>query len=324
MKINIKDIHKHAKRLWLWLLRNDVVIFLLFVGIVTIFWWGRTMSSPRDINLQVSLSYSGISEQVVFAKPLPNTITLIVRDNGQELRKISQQDLHTTINLTPYLSSENGIINLSADVLRPRLQDLLPGSTTIQKINPEAIESAYQIQQTKIVPVHIQSLVNAAPQYLLIGEGKVTPTHVQIFGNQNDIDSIQYILTDSIRVIDLRDAISIEAPLLIPTGIRVQPQAVHVEWKAEQFTEKSFNLPVQTMGLPEGKQLRLFPQFVNVTIRVGISNFASVQASDFQAICHYPTAHTYTLPIEVITTNPNISNIRVSPSSVEYIIEIKE
>ena len=313
-------IRKQAKRLWLWLLRNDIVIFLLFVGLVSIFWWGRTMSSPRDIYLHVTVSYTGISKQIIFAEELPTSITLMVRDNGQELRKITQQDLQVSINLTPYLSEETGVVSLSAEVLRPRLQDILPGSTTIQQITPEAIESAYYVQKMKTVPVHVQSQISAATQYQLVGNEKITPNYVQIFGNQDDIDRIEYILTDSIRIADLRDTISLSAPLLVPAGIRVHPESVQVEWQAEQFTEKSFILPIQSVGMPEGKQMRLFPQQVNVTVRVGISHFTEVQEFDFQAVCYYPTEQCDALPIEVKTTNPHISNIRISPSSVEYLI----
>lgn len=282
------------------------------------------MSSPRDIDLHVSILYTGVSEQIVFTEELPTSITLIVRDNGQELRKITHQDLQISINLMPYLSEEKGVVSLSTDILRPRLQDILLGSTTIQQITPEIIESAYYVQKMKTVPVHVQSQISAAPQHQLVGKGEVTPTHVQVFGNQYDIDRIEYILTDSIRITDLRDAISLSAPLLVPSGIRVHPRSVQVEWQAEQFTEKSFILSLQTIGTPEGKQMRLFPQQVNVTVRVGISHFAEVQETDFQAFCHYPTEQVDALPIEVTTTNPHISNIRFSPSSVEYLINSEQ
>lgn len=319
--IKTATIGKQVKLFWLWLLRKDVLIFLLFVGLVSIFWWGRTMSSPRDVDLRVSLAYTGISEQVVFENELPESMKIIVRDNGQQLRKIRHQDLNLTINLSPYLSEEIGSLALTADVLRSRLQDILPGSTSIQQINPELIASAYYVQQQKTVPVVVQSLVSAAPQHQLLGEPHVTPSSVRVFGSREAIEQIDHVLTDSIRMTDLREEVIREVALQLPAGVRVSPTTVQVAWKAEPFTEKSFTLPVEVLGVPEGTRVRLFPQQVGVTVRVGVSHFAHVQESDLKAVCYYPSKPIKSLPIELITANPYISNIRISPSSVEYMIQ---
>ena len=316
---NWVNIRKQTKRLWLWLLRKDILIFLFFVGITCIFWWGRAMSSPRDIDIQIPVSYTG-AEQIVFEQTLPKTLTLSIRDNGRQLRQIAHQHLNLHLNLSPYLSEEEGIITLSADILRPRLQDLLPGSTTILHITPETFESAYYVQQTKLVPVVVQSQITIAPQHQLDGESRIVPNLVQIYGNQDAIDTIHSIMTDTIQVTNLRDSIQLTAKLITPQGIRIHPTTVEVQWKAEPFTEKSFTLPVQVVGMPEGKRTRLFPQQVDVVVRVGISHFSQVQADDLQVICQYPEQQCNALPVELITNNPYISNIRISPSSVEYLI----
>lgn len=318
--LRIDHIGKHVRRLWIWLLRKDVLIFLLFVGLVSIFWWGRTMSSPRDINLHVKLAYAGVAERVVFENELPQSMKIIVRDNGKQLRKIRHQDLNLTINLTPYLSKESGALILTADVLRPRLQDILPGSTIIQQIEPEMIESAYYVQQQKTVPVLLQSQVSVAPQHQLVGEAQLIPSCVQVFGSKQAIEHIDCILTDSIYITDLRESVRQDIRLQAPNGVRVSPKTVQAVWNAEPFTEKSFTLPIEVLGVPAGKRVRLFPQQVNVTVRVGVSHFAHVQQADLKAVCHYPTQTRHALPVELITDNPYISNIRIAPSSVEYII----
>ena len=320
MTLDLHIFRQYAKRLWTWLWRKDMLIFLLFVGVTTLFWWGRVMSSPRDMELSVPISYIGMDEQAVFSNELPQTLTLLVRDNGQQLRHIAHQGLNLTINLHPYLSSQEGRLTLTADILRPRLQDMLPGSTIIQHISPEVIESEYQVQQVKEVPVLVQALVTAAPQHHIVGEAHVNPSHVRIYGQPQQLEHIDHITTDTLRVSNLRDSIQLTAHLLAPEGVRLSTRDVQVSWQAEQFTEKSFTLPILPVDVPEGKLMRLFPQQVKVTVRVGISQFSKVQESDFQAVCRY-NQQLNALPVEVTTNNPNISNIRISPIAVEYIIQ---
>ena len=48
---------KKVRYIWLWLWRKDVVIFLLFIGLSSIFWFGRAMSSPRDMKLAVGVNF---------------------------------------------------------------------------------------------------------------------------------------------------------------------------------------------------------------------------------------------------------------------------
>lgn len=320
MKVDFKIFCKKVKYALIWLWRRDALIFLLFVGLAFIFWWGRMMSSPRDTNIKVSIEYTGIPAEVLIDRELPNTLLIAARDDGKQLRQLSHNDLHVNINLAPFCLEKQGEVKLTADILRPRLQDILPGSTSIQQITPEEIRFNYHTQYSKIVPVKLQAHVKAADQYQLIGDAKLTPEAVHIYGSQEFIDSIQHILTDSIHIYDLRDSIVETINLTVPNHIRIQPSQVMATWHAEQFTEKSFTLPIQVLGKPKGERLRLFPQIANVTVRVGVSNFANIQAEDIQVVCHYPKEETQSMPLQVHTDNPHIYNIRISPSSVEYII----
>lgn len=321
MKLDLTIFHKKAKSLWLLLWRKDAFIFLLFVGLTSIFWWGHVMSSSRDMNIKVSIAYTGIPNKTLLEKELPTSLTMTLRDEGKRLRQLSRSNLQVTINLSEFLLQESGEVKLTADILRPRLQDLIPGSTHIQRITPEEISFAYQNQSSKLVPIHIQADVNTAPQHQLVGGAAITPCSVYVFGKQEIIDSISYILTEQIQITDLRDSTHVIARLISPEQVRVKPSEVAVSYYAEQFTEKSFVLPIHVEGQPYGDKLRLFPNKAEVTVRVCISKFSNIQAEDIQLVCHYPEKETKYLPLEVKTVNPHIHNIRISPSSVEYIIE---
>ena len=102
MQLNLKPYKHHASRIWLWLLSKDILIFLLFVGLVFAFWWGRSMTSSRDGNIRVEINYSGVDDRVVFATPLPTQLTVSVRDNGKQLRQLSRQTLSLNLNLNKH------------------------------------------------------------------------------------------------------------------------------------------------------------------------------------------------------------------------------
>lgn len=320
-KLNVKIFKRYFKHLWIWMLRNDVFIFLVFVAIATLFWWGRAMSSPRETTISLPITYTDIPSQVVFTQSLPSHIDVTLRDNGKLLRYIKHTSPSIVIDLADRLNDEEGVLILSSDVLRPKIQDILPGSTIIQQIRPESIEAAYQHQNSKVVPIQLQASWTLKNQYQLSCPPAVTPAEIEIYGAQNDIEAIDYILTDSIVFYALNDTLQKKIPLRIPRNIRSNIQDVEVTFIAEQFTDKSFTIPIRIENAPKNEIIHLFPQEVTITVRVGISNFANVKSEQFQAVCQYPTQPVSTLPIKIMHNNSYITQMRTSIRDVEYIIE---
>lgn len=320
LKPKIDIVRKQAKRVWLWLVAQDFLIFLLFVGLVTIFWWGRSMSSPRDLNMEVEVVYSGIDEQVVFAHALPEYLDLTIRDNGKQLRQINKSLTQVECDMQAMLEREEGTVVLSAEQWRQKLQDQLPGSTQIQKIAPEHFASAYYRLAEKKVPVEVVSHITVAAQHQMVDSPSAMPDSVRIFGSRQVIDSISCVKTAPTYIDGLRERVAVTSALELPEGVTAEREAVEIACAAELFTEKSFTLPIKMRGLPEGVSMRLFPQQVTIVVRVGMSHFAQVHAADFKAYCQYPKQASTALEVQIEHRNPYIKAIRISPEKVEYMI----
>lgn len=321
MRFDFQQYKHHASRIWGWLLSKDIIIFLMFVGLVSIVWWGRTMSSSRDSNLRIQLNYSGVEDCVHFSTPLPSYLNVSIRDTGRQLRQISKQDITLTLNLSSLLTNIDGTLILDAEMLRPRLQDILPGSTLILHITPEQIKTQYSFQEQKVVPIVLCSQVECAPQHQLKKQPILSQDSVCIYGTKQALNSIQYIQTDSINILDLRDSVTQSVALLFPSTVRSTTSHLQVTYLAEQFTDKSFILPIKVDSVPVGEHVRIFPPTTKVMVRVGMSHYSKVTQEDFVVTCQYPKQISDALNIEIHTKNPYISNIRCLPSSVEYIIE---
>lgn len=297
-----------------------MIIFLLFVGLTSIFWWGQAMSSPRDMRLRIPVSYSDIPSCVSIESSLPESIDIIVRDEGKHLRKLVRQDLHLHIHLSSYLQQDRGELALVSEVLRPRLLEQLPGSMRLQHISPEEQILVYTRESSKKVAVRMHASVQVAEQYHLVRAVSLTPDSVEVYGE--GLDSIDYVESDSIVVEGLRDTVQMMVGLRVPDGLRLSVSSVEAKWVAEQFTEKSFTMPISVRGMPEGESMRFFPNMAEVTVRVSVKHFASVKAEDLELYCDYPVGEEIDcLELQVASSNPHVRNIRIQPHQVEYIIE---
>jgi hypothetical protein len=319
--IHIEKLKQFFKQIWIWMVRKDAFIYILFVGLSTLVWWGRAMSSQRELTLKLPIEYTDVPTQVVFEQPLPHYLEITLRDNGRLLRQIQHTKPHILMPLEEKLRDSHGTLQLSADFIRPKIQDVLPGSTSIQHIHPEEISSIFHIEATKRVPIKLRAQWTMETQHQLITQPELTPSIVEIYGTQEAIDAIDTITTDSIYVEKIVDTVHRELALVIPVGIRTATTATKVTWKSEQFTDKSFNIPIQIENQPKDEVIHIFPPITTVTARVGISHFADVTADDIRAVCTYPEHIQSTLPVEIRHNNPYITKIRSSVREVEYIIE---
>ena len=324
MRIDIPHITQKAKQILAWLVQKDALIYLLFVGLATLFWWGRAMSSQREVEVKLPVAYTQVPAQVVFNTPLPTHLEVVLRDNGRLLRQVQHTKPTVTISLADKLNETHGTLQLSTDVLRQKIQDNLPGSTAIQQIRPEEITTTYYVEATKKVPIRLCATWTLEKQYQLAEPPVLEPAWVNIYGTQEAIDTIDSISTDSVIVEKLQDQVQRDIALLIPAGIRTDQPTISVTWNAEMFTEKSFQLPIEIINLPDNKVMHLFPQTTTITARVGISHFADLTEEDFKAVCKYPAQAQTTLPVTIICNNPYVTQMRTSIREVEYIIEKKQ
>lgn len=321
MQTTLEHIKHSLKQLWIWMLRKDVFVYLLFVGLATLFWWGRAMSSQREITIKLPITYSDIPAEVVFNHPLPSHLEITIRDNGRQLRQVQHTKLNITISLADKFESSNDRLFLPTDFIRPKVQDVLPGSTIIQQIRPEEITSSYYIEDAKTLPIALHASWTLAEQYQLITPPQLNPSSVTIYGSQSTINAIDSIYTDSMFIENISGVVYKAVGLRLPQGVRTQISTTEVTWQTEQFTDKSFVIPIEVEGLPSNEIMHLFPKTTTITARVGISQFATISPQDFRAVCQYPNQAQNTLDVRIICNNPHVTLIRSNIREVEYIIE---
>jgi len=296
--------------------------FCLFLLFATILWFGHSLNSVRERTLDIPVEYAGVSEDVVFSEPLPQSIQIVIRDQGKRLRAYRQTSFSAIqFDLSSQLSGESGQITIYSEQIRQRVTDQLQGTAKLQRILPETIVREFQKQKHKKVKVVFTGQVLSATQYLLAAEPKVDPTMVTIYAPKEVLDTIQCVYTENIVFNDIKDSMNARVPLIVPQGARLGNAHVNLYAFAEQYTEKVFNLPIVPQEVPQGLHLRTFPAIAEVVVRVGISHFGDIQAQDLKVQCPFPQGNGSLLSVQVVTQNPYVLSCRVSPQEVEYIIE---
>jgi hypothetical protein len=80
---------------------------------------------------------------------------------------------------------------------------------------------------------------------------------------------------------------------------------------------------VQIINIPEDDQIKLFPPQVTISFMVGLSSYENVSAADFTATVDFSqvSGDRETLEVQIESNATFIQMVKVSPSSVEFLIE---
>ncbi len=317
-----KKVYQILRKMKTFFQNRNLGTFCLFLLFATILWFGHSLNSVRERTLDIPVEYAGVSEDVVFNEPLPQSIQIVVRDQGKRLRTYRQTSFSTIqFDLSSQLSGESGQITIYSEQIRQRIGDQLQGTAKLQRILPETIAREFKKQKHKRVKVVFTGQVQPAMQYLLATEPMIDPQTVTVYASKEALDTIHCIYTEARVFRETKDSLNTQVPLIVPQGARIGKPYANLHAFAEQYTEKAFNLPIVPQGVPQGLHLRTFPAIAEVVVKVGISHFGDVHEQDLNVQCRFPQDGSSLLPVQVMTQNPYILGYRTSPQEVEYIIE---
>jgi len=301
--------------------RKEILTFLLFVVLAALMWYGHAMQSVRNTRVPVCIQYTGKPDAIGFgAQGLPDTVMIEVRDAGSRLNAYHREALRLTIDLHSYIHGDQGTIHIHSDVLRRSISDILQGTSRLIGTSPEDISCPYFTEQEKTVNVAFAGDIHLANEYQMVGVPQQSDTRIKIYGQEKALASIDTIYTEALAIENASDTTNVRVALAIPKGMRASKDSLDISIVTERFTEKKFSLPLHVTGVPEGYTIRLFPQDVEVNVRVGISHFSSVQAQHIRAVCTYTPERKDKLNVELQYTNPYITAAWSYPGIVEFLL----
>lgn len=331
MKISsiFNNIKSTIKEVIAFFKKKDVITFLFFLLFSFILWYMNTSSDDEiEKNYVIYTNYVGIPENIYIEEKLPDHIKYTLRGKRKELNKYKQSDT-ITINLSNYLSSEESKVNNKVDIsfleiintfIAKKTSELTPTET-----QPLSFSSAFKILNTKNVPILLKENIKVESQYIFVDSIKIIPNNITILGPQSSLDTIQAIYVKPLHD-TYNKSNTITSELIIPNPFVINTNNnVEISFLIDKSTEKSFDIPITLINVPENINIRTFPTSINIKFSVGIQNYNNVLPSMFEANIDYNTISNVSKTTQKVNIQYNsniyITNLTSTPKEVEYVIE---
>ena len=322
----ITFLRYYLHKLKLFFLSKDILSFLLFLAISAGFWYVHALGKEREKNIVIPINYIGMPLNLGMTNNPPAEISVDVKDQG--IRLFDYADNHIaplTIDLSRVFY-QKGEILINSDQLKAKIVKYLKPTTTVLDVHPDSLLIKYETLTQKILPVLFNAKLDLAHQYMFSDKIKIQPNSVTVFGPKQILDTLKFVRTESPVFKNLTDTISFKCNLKPSNYIHYSVNQVKVTIFVEQFTERKVQIPVIAFNCPENLAVRTFPAFVNTTYTVGLSQFKTLNPTDIQVFLDFNELKTDKQSKHILKIKNNsihISNIRINPLEVEYILEKK-
>lgn len=323
----IKILRYFTQKLKSFFFSKDILSFLLFLALSAVFWFVHALGKERETTITVSVTYTGIPVDVAISNAPPSEIQLTLKDQGLRLFDYSHHLLPVVIDLKhSFKLDRNNEIHVSSDLLKSKINHclkLLP-TTTIMEVRPDSIVIQYQKLSSRKLSVRLRSSIELARQYMYSDTIRLSPAQVTVYGPIKTLDTMKFAYTELLVKHDLSDTLVTNIKLKPLKLVHYSRPSVNAGIYVEPFTEKKVQMQITSVNCPPNLNIRTFPANVLVTYTVGVSYFNKLTPEDIQIYLDYNDLINNTQARQTLRVKNNslhISNVRIEPQEVEFILE---
>ncbi|MCE5331965.1 MAG: hypothetical protein LLF95_07475 [Bacteroidales bacterium] len=322
----IRLLKYYILKLKSFLFSKDALSFLLFLILASGFWFVNALDKERETEIVIPVRFAGLPQNIAVTNNSSTKITLKIKDQGLNLFAYTRKNFNAITFDLGRIFYEKGEIIITPDQIRGKIARILLPSTNVLEIKPDSLIIQYEKLSVKTLPIEFDAKIDLAHQYVLSDKIYLSPSEMTVFGPKRILDALKTIKTEYVELNKLSDTTFLNCRLRPIQSVKFAATETKVSIFVEMFTEKKIQLPVLISNCPENLAVKTFPAFVSVTFNVGLSHFNSVSEKDLTVMLDYNDIakdRKTKQKLKFINTTAFISNVRIEPQEVEYIIEIK-
>lgn len=302
---------------------KNLLAFLFFLVVAFIFWLMLFFRQNVESTYKIPLKYTNIPEDVVFDNPLPQYIEVRLSDKGSEifLYDLVRRD---SLEINVEENQTNKINVIQGNQFYQLINSRLSPSTKILGYYPPSISLATSKLEKKELLVKFDGEIATSRANLVADSATFIPERVIAYGSAKALAKLEKALTEYTVFNNLKATSQLKIKLKTIDGIKFVPSEAEIYIPVKEFTERTFEVSITCQNLPPGMDAKFFPSRVNVAFSTTLEEYKKIAPEDFEIKLDYnkfKSNENGRVDLELTATPPAVRNVRISPSSVEFLFE---
>jgi hypothetical protein len=308
---------------------HELLVFCFFLAVSFGFWLLQALNETLQREVSVRLELENVPPDVVIIDSLPPAISVTLQNKGLTLARHSFSTLfrpnRVKIDFSKYeTGKKDAEIYISNADMQRMLGNIFVPSMKIQSFRPDTLRFAYNHGHSRTLPVKLTGTFKPSQQNYIQGI-RIEPDSVRVFAPKAILDSMRAVYSEDFLFEGLHEAGSYHINLLQQKLLKYEPTQVNVKVSVGYYTEKTVKVSVIGLNFPADKKLRTFPAQVSITFRIESGRYNHVSTDDFVLATTYEelldNTESSKLALQLKTVPEGVSNVRISPREVDYLIE---
>jgi hypothetical protein len=311
--------------------RKKALLFGFFLFVSIVLWLLIAFSKDYSDQINYPISYKNFPSSKVLIGDLPDHLVLSVKADGFTLLRfrLSSRYLPISFSVNSFKmnrlsGNDSSSFYIETRYARDHIASQLSPEFTISEISPDTLIFRFASVASKKVPVVPAFTFNLDKQLILKKQIELDPDSVVASGPDFIIDTLNAVFTNKTNLGLISKTDNEKVKIQKIKYVYVKEVEVNISYEIEKFTEKSIQLPVEVINLPDNLNMQAFPRYIQATCQVGLSNYEKLNPAMFRAHIDYLdiiSKETTKLKVYMSKQPVFIQNLKYSPKTVEYIIE---
>lgn len=306
--------------------KKKVKVFSLFLLCSFLAWFISNLSETYESRTIFTLNYRNLPDSLLLGKNAENQIEAKLRTSGFQFLYYKIFKRRIDVDLSQVIYSNGGYV-IGEDALKKQMDQQLSQNISLLELDRDPLEvDLYQVNSRKI-PIQPKLDLKLKQNYILDGKISMSPDSVVVKGPKNEIDTIQTIKTAIVQLSDVSADFSRTVSLTFPKGLDNSIFSIStatMSGKVSKFSEKIFEVPINVVNVPEGYQIKTFPNTVTILCKATIDRLKEIAASDFEVVADYEQlagSGSSTLFLDVVQSPLKVYDIKLEDNSVNFVLE---
>lgn len=306
--------------------QRKVKVFSLFLLCSFLAWFLSNLSESYESRADFTINYRNLPDTLLLGKNSENTLEAKLKTSGFQFLYFNFFKKRIDLDVSQ-VTHQNGNYVLTEATLKKQIEQQLSQNISLMDLGRNQLKvDLYQVVSRE-VPIKADVSLQFEQNYILDGALEITPNHVVVKGPGNEVDTLKSIVTGPLQLANLSADFSREVPLIFPKGLDntiFSNGRVNVSGKVVRFSEKVFQVPVQVVNLPEGYQVKTFPNVVTILCKATVDQLKELSLNDFGVTADYGQLNgtdKNTLFLRLSKSPENVYDVKLQEPSVNFVLE---
>ena len=193
------------------------------------------------------------------------------RTSGFSLLRIRHQAKRKALNVrfdSKDLHHKDGeIFYITAAELSNYVTEIFGDGVRLESFLSETVQFRFPFENNKKVPVQAVQVVSFKPQYMAMGQIRLQPDSVTIYGEPFHLEHIDRVFTRTIDLHNLKSSAHGVIRLDSVHGVRMSTTEVNYSLDVTRYVEIRSEVSVGVRNVPAGKKLSVYPSTASVVFK---------------------------------------------------------